>query len=49
MGEKAPNIYEVVTRHQQAIVDMVEAIKALTGILEELVQDVATLKGENRG
>lgn len=46
MAEKAPNIYEVVTRHNQAIVDLVEAVKALTGILEELVDDVAKLKGE---
>lgn len=46
MGEKSPGIYEVVTRHQDAIVDMVEALKALTGIVEELAKEVAVLKGE---
>jgi hypothetical protein len=46
MTEKSANIYEVVTRHQEAILQLMEAVKALTGILEELVDDVAKLKGE---
>lgn len=46
MADKAPNIYEVVTCHNEAILSLMEAVKALTGILEELVDDVAKLKGE---
>lgn len=39
-------ILEVLALHQKMAASMAEAVKLLTGIVEELAHDVAVLKGE---